>query len=277
MTSRGLAWAGAVTMIVGRCSVDRADRGAVRRGAGRRRPAGTRRAGRAAGTGADQAWRGMSAGDDRIPRRALRQAGGSAAEHRRLPAEVDGRRRPAPGAAREVPGDRHPQPHHGHARQHRAVDQGDGQPEHPRPEQPVGRQRRSAEALGRDHPQQPLRGSVPAVRQRRLGRCGRSGMEGARGRAGRRRRQERRDRPEGVQEPRPERPQGRRLAAEGGRPRSRSGLAGLRAAEHPGADSRRRSGAVLVAGRLPQRALARAERVSRPRISAGPLSEPSSS
>ena len=241
----------------------------------RRRP-GPGRAGRTAGTGADR-WRRVSARHDRVPCRALRQAGGSPAEHRRLPPEVDGRRRPAPGAAREVPGDRHPQPHHGHARQHRAADQGDGQPQHPRAEQPVGRQRRSPEAFDRDHPQQPLRGSLHAVRQRRLGGRRRSGLEGARGRAGRRGREERRHRVEGVQEPRLEHAQGRRLAAQGGRPRSRPGLAGLRPAEHPGAHSRRRSGAVLGAGGLAQRTLARAERVSGPGVSAGSLSEPSSS
>ena len=116
---------------------------------------------------------------------------------------------------------------------------------------------------GRLHPQQPVQGSLPVFANVQLGRRGRR-------RAGRRRPspqleaggQERRHRPQDLQEPRPRRPQGRRLAAEGRRSRSRSDLAGVRAPEHPGLHPHGRSAAVLPPLDYAQRALARAGALS---------------
>ena len=217
----------------------------------------------AVGTGADQAGRGMSAGHDGVPGRALRQAGDSPAEHRRLSPEVHGRRRPAPGAAREVPGRRHPQPPGITADNIEQMIKEMDSAEPPRAHQSVGRQRRSAEALDGDDPQQPLRGSLHAVRQRGLRRA--PAVPGWKERAV--------AQVEGVKNGAigfkvfknlglsARKADGSRLEVDD--PDLDPIWQALRPAEHSGAHSRRRSGAVLGADRLPQRALARAERCFR--------------
>ena len=181
--------------------------------------------------------------------------------------EVDAGHRAAPGAEGEVPGHRHPRPpgqpvdrrghhprRHGHGR---AQHQGPGQRRQPHGRAPQGDARR--------HRRQPAQGSLPRPVRHRLrpGRAGlgRAGGQAARGRRRRRRGRRRRD----LQGLRAEHPEGRRLAPEGRRSRARSDLAGGGAARHPGLHPHRRAAGVLRAARLPQRALAGAGALPRPR------------
>ena len=191
----------------------------VRAGQGRRRHA-------------HRARRGVPAGHHRNTARQLPGARVPGAQHPRLPAEVDPGHRRAQGAEGEVPGGRHPRPrvrprqsrHHGQ----------DGEGARRAQPAPV-RERR--QLIGRPphqhaggHQGQPLQGSFPRARWRRLPQrgagVGRQGREAARGRhQGRRPRRGR-----GRQGVRPADSQGRWQPPARGRSRARPAVGGLRAA-----------------------------------------------
>ena len=172
MTSRRLAWAGVVTILVGVAVLTQhtvAPSVAAQAGGGRQ--------GRG-GPGGPQEQAEIKPGEECPPGMTEFRAGRCGKPASPPPSIVDYRPKSTVVADPHlVPKAKFPvidihNHTHGQRRQRRAVDPRDGQPQHPGAEQPVGRQRRRPEEECRLHPQQPVQGSLPAVRERRLERCG---------------------------------------------------------------------------------------------------------
>ncbi len=183
-----------------------------------------------------------------------------AADDPRVQAEVAAGHAAASGAAREIPGHRHPQPSADAdlARRVRPRDERDGGEQPPDPRQPERLVRRPSAPGRRCAQGQQVQGPHGPVRQHQLRRPGRPRLRREGGQAARRRPQGRGDGAEDLQGPRHVRHEGERRAPAGRRSGAGCGLGDLRAAQRAGADPHRRAAGLLRAARLHQRALARA-------------------
>ncbi|CAA9478390.1 MAG: hypothetical protein AVDCRST_MAG39-11, partial [uncultured Sphingomonadaceae bacterium] len=245
------------------------------------RPAGRSRPRRRAASGrrarhVRRAGRAVSARHHRGAAEPLPGARAAGAEHPRLPPALHAGDDGAPGAARQVSGDRLPRPP-GRDRHARGAGEAGGVDGQPEPRHDGGREqheRRGAQAHHGGDPRlaggtraraRPHRDRLP---QRRAG----VGGEGHRAAGGRRRRG-RRGRGRDRQGARALDQEGRRLATEDRRSGARPGVGGVRAAQAPGVHPHRRPAGVLAADRQLERAVARAGAVPRPALPGGAVPE----